>query len=158
MAHLRTRCFPAAFAQRGGLFWLSMVGVYGAKGKATPEMKAKVDAWLLELVTAIKPHVVRVEGDKAVGTLGGGGGAINTFGQQGSAAKTRVARLLAAKTKYDPGNVFRFIENGMSNVTNIDPAAGIEVRVSVRSMSSCLFFARTSLDACVVLLIGHSTK
>ncbi len=124
----------SAYAHRDGLFWMSIIGIYTVKGKpVTQDMKTKVDAWMETLFSALQPHIVNVrdDGAKAVGTCGwsepesGAQYAFNTFGQDGSASSKRVARLMAVKAKYDPTNVFKFVENGMSNVTNIDPAAGV---------------------------------
>ena len=51
---------------------------------------------------------------------GGGGGDVPT-GQRLWRCGNRVEKLRAIKTKYDPTNVFKAVENGLTGAHNIEP-------------------------------------
>ena len=127
----------AAFSHRGALFWLSIVGTYSNKGKPVSEAeRAKVDAWCDKVAADLEPFVVATTEDgKTVGTLAGDDRpSINTFGQQGKS--TKVARLVAAKAKYDPDGVFQEVWCGMSGAHFIDPKSGMDQTSSHPSKGS----------------------
>ena len=94
-----------------------------------PQKAALADAWLTNTCKELEPHVI----EKGVGCISpvttpvagrrtqGAGAAVmfppvNVFGDA-----ARVEKLRAIKTKYDPTNVFKAVENGLTGAHNIEP-------------------------------------
>ena len=119
-----------AYAHRGGGFWLVLQVVTSKVGKhGDPKKAALADAWLTNTCKELEPHVI----EKGVGCISpvttpvagrrtqGAGAAVmfppvNVFGDA-----ARVEKLRAIKTKYDPTNVFKAVENGLTGAHNIEP-------------------------------------
>ena len=115
-----------AYAHRGGGFWLVLQVVTSKVGKhEDPQKAALADAWLTNTCKELEPHVI----EKGVGCISpgttpctqGAGAAVmfppvNVFGEA-----ARVEKLRAIKTKYDPTNVFKAVENGLTGAHNIEP-------------------------------------
>jgi hypothetical protein len=90
------------FLHREGQFWVSMVGIYGTKGKVRDV--ARVDAWLDRLCEQLRPHCLTMSG--------GGMEPHNVFG-------LNTQRLQQVKQDFDPDNVFSAVENGFSGAHNL---------------------------------------
>ena len=103
-----------------------MIGVYSVRGrKRNSKNDAKVDAWIESLYNDLRPFAV---GQECTGMMGYYDRKTATVIKEnvfGGMDDKQIARILGAKKKYDPSNLFRYVENGFSNAANIDPGQEI---------------------------------
>lgn len=122
-----------AYAHRGGGFWLAVNVMTSAKGKPEdPAKAAAADAWLTQTMKELEPHIIKegvgcispvhnpttVAGTRTASTATTVTPfeAVNVFGDD-----ARIEKLRAIKRQYDPNNVFKAVENGLSGAHNIEP-------------------------------------
>ena len=118
------------YAHRGGGFWLMLQVMTSKKGKPEdPQKAALADAWLTKTCKELEPHVI----EKGVGCISPSTTPVAGTRTQGAEAAVmfppvnvfgdaaRVEKLRAIKTKYDPTNVFKAVENGLTGAHNIEP-------------------------------------
>ena len=119
-----------AYAHRGGGFWLVLQVVTSKVGKhEDPKKAALADAWLTNTCKELEPHVI----EKGVGCISPSTTPVAGTRTQGAEEAVmfppvnvfgdaaRVEKLRAIKTKYDPTNVFKAVENGLTGAHNIEP-------------------------------------
>jgi len=133
----------SAYAHRGAQFWISIIGVYSVRGRKQSSHH-EVDIWIDKLYNNLRPFAIGRDCTGAMGYWDHQTQTMvkeNAFGDMGykgdKKIRLRIARIVAAKKKYDPDNVFKYVENGFSNVSNVDPGHQISLRsLTVSPMNS----------------------